>query len=110
MHTMTKRQGKSGTIDIKAVLAEDEEFLRALVRMALQEVLEAEMTEALGGVFPLPVVARRERSASGLAEAPAALMGPLLVVSGDPRSKVGLQLVDRAALALRAGKLSCAIT
>ena len=43
-----KRQGKSGTIDIKAVLAEDEEFLRALVRMALQEVLEAEMTEALG--------------------------------------------------------------
>src|SRR5262244_2464204 len=48
MHTMTKRQGKSGTIDIKAVLAEDEEFLRALVRMALHEVLEAEMTEALG--------------------------------------------------------------
>ena len=44
---MTKRQGKSGTIDIKAVLAEDEEFLRALVRMALQEVLEAEMTEVL---------------------------------------------------------------
>src|SRR5215467_6864764 len=33
---------------------------------------------------------------STLAEAPAALMGPLLVVSGDPRIKVGLQLVDRA--------------
>src|ERR1700745_1091299 len=48
LRTMTKRQGKSGTIDIKAVLAEDEEFLRALVRIALQEVLEAEMTEALG--------------------------------------------------------------
>ena len=45
---MTKRQGKSRTIDIKAVLAEDEEFLRALVRRVLQEVLEAEMTEALG--------------------------------------------------------------
>ena len=45
---MTKRQGKSGTIDVKALLAEDEEFLRALVRTALQEVLEAEMTEALG--------------------------------------------------------------
>jgi len=28
MHTMTKRQGKSGTIDVKAVVAEDEEFLR----------------------------------------------------------------------------------
>src|SRR5438132_5622709 len=48
MHTMTKRQGKTGTIDVKAVLAEDEEFLRALVRAALQEVLEAEMTEAVG--------------------------------------------------------------
>src|ERR1700726_4665423 len=48
MHTMTKRQVKSGTIDVKAILAEDEEFLRALVRTALQEVLEAEMTEALG--------------------------------------------------------------
>src|SRR4029077_17271671 len=33
---------------VKAVVAEDEEFLRALVRTALQEVLEAEMTEALG--------------------------------------------------------------
>src|SRR3954469_5193878 len=49
MHTMTKRQGKSGTIDVKALLREDEEFLRALVRTALPEVLEAEMTEALGG-------------------------------------------------------------
>jgi putative transposase len=48
MHTMTKRQGKSGTIDVIALLREDEEFLRALVRAALQEVLEAEMTEALG--------------------------------------------------------------
>ena len=45
---MTKRQGKSGTIDVKALLSEDDEFLRALVRTALQEVLEAEMTEALG--------------------------------------------------------------
>src|ERR1700747_963219 len=48
MHTMTKRQGKSGTIDVKALLREDEEFLRALVRTALQEVLEGEMAEALG--------------------------------------------------------------
>src|SRR5207245_2875220 len=43
MHTMTKRQGKSGTINVKALLAEDEDFLRALVRTALQEALEAEM-------------------------------------------------------------------
>jgi hypothetical protein len=30
MHTMIKRQAKSGTIDVKALLAEVEEFLRAL--------------------------------------------------------------------------------
>jgi transposase-like protein len=45
---MTDRKGKSGTIDVKALLAGDEEFLRALMRTALQEVLEVEMTEALG--------------------------------------------------------------
>ena len=45
---MTERKAKSGTIDMKALLRGDEEFLRALVRTALQEVLEAEMTEALG--------------------------------------------------------------
>src|ERR1700757_2279296 len=46
-HTMTGKKVKSGTIDVKALLAGDEEFLRALVRTALEEVLEAEMTEAL---------------------------------------------------------------
>src|ERR1700745_3253232 len=48
MHTMTERRSKSGTIDVKALLAGDEEFLRGLVRTALQEVLEVEMAEALG--------------------------------------------------------------
>ena len=46
--TVAEHAFESGTIDVKALLAEDEEFLRALVRTALQEVLEAEMTEALG--------------------------------------------------------------
>ncbi len=48
MHTMTNRKGKFGTIDVKASLARDEEFLRALMRTALEEVLEAEITEAPG--------------------------------------------------------------
>src|SRR5262249_1401195 len=39
----TEKKRKSGTIDVKALLAGDEEFLRALVRTALEEVLEAEM-------------------------------------------------------------------
>ena len=35
MHTLTRRRGKSGTIDIKALLSQDEEFLQALVRAVL---------------------------------------------------------------------------
>jgi len=50
-----KRQGKSRTIDVKALEAKDEEFLRSLVRTALQEVLEAEMTEALRAEKSLPL-------------------------------------------------------
>ncbi len=45
---MTERKGKAGTIDIKALVEGDEEFLRTLVRTALQEVLEVEMTAAVG--------------------------------------------------------------
>jgi putative transposase len=33
---------------VKALLAEDRDFLRPLVQAVLQELLEAEMTEALG--------------------------------------------------------------
>src|SRR5262249_19565960 len=40
--------------------------------------------------------ASRKGLHGGLAKAPAALMWPLLVVFGDPRIKVGLQLIDRA--------------
>jgi putative transposase len=47
-HTMTERKGKAEVIDVKAVLAGDDAFLRTVVRAALQEVLEAEMTEAVG--------------------------------------------------------------
>jgi transposase-like protein len=48
MHTMTERKGKAEGIDVKALLARDEAFLRTVVKTALQEVLEAEMTEAVG--------------------------------------------------------------
>jgi putative transposase len=47
MHTMTSKKVKSGPIDVKALPASDEEFLRAVVCAALHEVLEAEMTETL---------------------------------------------------------------
>ena len=38
MHTMTKFEGKVSQIDVKGLLAEDEDLLRTLMRTALQEV------------------------------------------------------------------------
>ena len=45
---MTEKKGKTGTVDVKALLAGDDAFIRTVVRTALQEVLEAEMTQAVG--------------------------------------------------------------
>ena len=64
VHTMTEKKGKSGIIDMKALLAGDEEFLRTLVRTALQEVLEAEMTKRWG---PRKASGRRAGWATGRA-------------------------------------------
>jgi putative transposase len=47
MHTMTANKHKAERIDLKALVSNDREFLRQLIRTTLQEVLEAEMTEAL---------------------------------------------------------------
>ncbi|HEY2532044.1 MAG TPA: hypothetical protein VGJ20_29650 [Xanthobacteraceae bacterium] len=52
MRTRTKRQGESGTIDVKALVAEDEKFPRVLVRMALQEVL---WRCAISAPFSVPI-------------------------------------------------------
>jgi transposase-like protein len=48
MHTMTKGEGKGEVIDLKGLLARDEDFVRAAVEAVVQAVLEAEMTEAIG--------------------------------------------------------------
>jgi putative transposase len=45
---MTKVEGKGEVIDIKALLERDGDFIRSSVKAALEAVLEAEMTEALG--------------------------------------------------------------
>lgn len=45
---MTERKGKGEGIDVKALLAGDEGFIRTVVQAVLQEMLEAEMTEAVG--------------------------------------------------------------
>src|SRR5271163_4827855 len=48
MHTMTKKEHKVERADLKALVVGDRDFLRQLIRATLQEVLEAEMTDALG--------------------------------------------------------------
>jgi transposase-like protein len=47
-HTMTEKKSRREAVDVKALVAGDADFLRTLMRVALQEVLEAEMTEAVG--------------------------------------------------------------
>lgn len=50
MHTMTKFESKASRNDLKGLLSQDSELLRTLMRTALQEVLEAEMADAVGAV------------------------------------------------------------
>lgn len=47
---MTKFESKASRNDLKGLLAQDSELLRTLMRTALQEVLEAEMADAVGAV------------------------------------------------------------
>lgn len=47
-HTMTQKKLMRTGADRKALLSEDAELMRELVRHVMQEILEAEMTEALG--------------------------------------------------------------
>ena len=56
---MTMKDGTKGSADLKALVASDRDFVRVLVRAALQEVLEAEMSETLGA-------AKGERTAERL--------------------------------------------
>jgi len=58
-HTMTDCKGKADGMEVKALLARDEAFIRSIVRAALQEMLEREMAEALGA-------AKGERTSSRL--------------------------------------------
>lgn len=45
---MTKREGKAELVDLKALLAADEDYLRTMVEAIVQATLEAEMTAAVG--------------------------------------------------------------
>jgi len=45
---MTERKGKAELIDVKELLGQDQDFVRAALEALLQAALEAEMTEAIG--------------------------------------------------------------
>jgi hypothetical protein len=47
MHTMPRGKLRPTLKEVKALLAEDQDFLRPIVEAVLQELVEAEMTEAL---------------------------------------------------------------
>jgi len=46
---MTQRKSSPAGADWKDLLAEDADLMRELVRHVMREILEAEMTEVLGG-------------------------------------------------------------
>src|SRR5687768_18575161 len=48
MHTIPRGKLRPTLEEVKALLAADRDFLRPVVQTVLQELLEAEMTEALG--------------------------------------------------------------
>jgi putative transposase len=59
---MTKGESKGEVIDLKGLLARDEDFVRAAVEALVQAALEAEMTEAIGaekGERPEARISRR---------------------------------------------------
>ena len=67
---MTVKKHSANTIDLKALMAEDKDLMKSLMKEALQEVLEAEMTELLG---PAPTNVRTGVRAPG----PATMNGVL---------------------------------
>ena len=45
---MTKGEGKGEVVDLKGLIARDEDFLRAAIEGLVQAAIEAEMSEAIG--------------------------------------------------------------
>jgi transposase-like protein len=124
MHTMPQGKLRPTLAEVKALLAQDRDFVRPIVEGVLQELLEAEMTAALGAEKGERTPARRERRSSwrdfllGLRER--GLSGVEFVVSDDhgglrqaiievlparrsaPTTKVGAGSQARLAAVLRA--------
>ena len=46
-HTMTQEKSRAAHGTVKALMAEDKDFLREIVRETVQQLLEAEMSETI---------------------------------------------------------------
>jgi transposase-like protein len=64
---MTKGQGKTDFIDVKALRSSDPDYLRAMVEAIVQATLEAEMTEALAAGLARRCATRELRAAQASA-------------------------------------------
>ena len=59
---MAVKKHSTNAIDLKALVAEDCDWMKPLIKAAVQEVLEAEMTELLGAAPTSEVVPTRRTS------------------------------------------------
>ena len=96
---MTKSEGKAEVIDLKGLLARDEDFVRGAVEALVQAALEAEMTEAIG--------AAKGRTQRDAAVVPQRLLQPLADHPGRHAGVAGAAgpdgaVFDRAVRALSA--------
>jgi transposase-like protein len=80
-HTMTEGKRKGEGSGVKALLAGDDVFIRSVVRAGLQEVLEVEMTEALGA-------GKGERTPARLGDRSGYYGRTLITRVGNPRDAV----------------------
>ena len=99
---MTERKGKAEGIDVKALLAGDEDFICTVVQATLQEMLEAEMTDAVGA-------AKGERSAARLAYRSGNGACPRAGLRPDPWGRTLMTRVGKLELRVpqdRAGRFS----
>jgi putative transposase len=96
MHTMPRSKVRPTLEEVKALLAEDRDFLRPLVEAVLQELLEAEMTEALGATKGERTAARLGYRAGSYGRTLVSRVGKLeLRVPQDRHGRFSTELFER---------------
>jgi len=100
---MTKREHKAGRIDLKALVGGDRDSLRQRMRATLQEVLEAEMTDARGAAKSERTVGRNGYRSGYYGRSLITRVGKLeLRVPQDRTGQFASELFERSQRAERA--------